>query len=128
MFLCRTDNHLIFPWKILSIGALGRTVQQFFFEVMLTSLKSNETGVEMLEQLELSVAFLEKSKDSLDAVELSVSLDMAVQFFGCFLRYHVDSSREASSHSSAKKTKRRKTLPLFVQPETHRYNASVLGV
>ena len=76
---------------------------------MLTSLKSNETGVEMLEQLELSVAFLEKSKDSLDAVELSVSLDMAVQFFGCFLRYHVDSSREASSHSSAKKTKRRKT-------------------
>ena len=62
MFLCRTDNHLIFPWKILSIGALGRTVQQFFEEVMLTSLKSNETGVETLEQLELSVTFLEKSR------------------------------------------------------------------
>lgn len=39
---------------------------------MLTDLKRNETGVELPEQLELSGAFVGKSKDSLDAVDLSV--------------------------------------------------------
>ena len=34
--------------------------------------------------LELSGAFVGKSKESLDAVDLSVPLDMAVQSFGCF--------------------------------------------
>ena len=86
--LCQTDNRLIFPWKILSIGASGHTVQQFFEEFMLTDLKSNETGME-----------LGKSKDSIDVVELSVPLDMAVQSFGCFMRYHVNSSRGASFHA-----------------------------
>ena len=95
--LCRTDNRLIFPWKILFIGVMGCTVQQFFEESVLIDLKSNEMGVELPKQLELSGAFLGKSKDSLDAVELSVPLDMAVQSFGCFLRYHVNSFRGASS-------------------------------
>ena len=52
----------------------------------------------MPKQPELSGVFLGKSKDSLDAVELSVPLDMAVQSFGCSLHYHVNSSRGASSH------------------------------
>ena len=59
--LCRTDN-LIFPWKILSIGASGRTVQQFLEESVLTDLKSNQTGMELPKQLELSGAFWGKSR------------------------------------------------------------------
>ncbi len=78
-------NSVVLSWEILSVGASGRTVEQFFRETI-----SKELGSALNpEKLELSGVFLGKSKEHLDAVDLSVPLDMAVQSFGGFLRYHV---------------------------------------
>ena len=42
------------------------------------------------ERLKLSCAFIRKAKVYLDAADLALALDVAVQTFGCFLRYNVN--------------------------------------
>lgn len=83
--LCRTRNKLIYPWKILTVENAGSTVSQFYEEVVLNDMQNVELG-----NLELSNAFIGKSKESMDAVALTVPIGMAIQSFGAFLRYNVN--------------------------------------
>ena len=80
-----SEKRIVSPWKIVPVGASGRTVQQFFTETISKEIDCENT-------LELVAAFLGRSKKQLDKVDTSVPLDMAVQSFGGFLRYHVSSS------------------------------------
>ena len=83
--LCRSSNRLIYPWKILTVENSGSTVSQFYEDVVLNDLQNVEPG-----SLELSAAFLGKSKVSMDAIALSVPIGMAIQSFGAFLWYNVN--------------------------------------
>ena len=77
----RTSNKTVLPWSIVSAGESGITVQQFYDEKIVTQFSVSD-------EMDLESAFLGKSKDSLDKIELSISLDRAIQLFGPFLRYH----------------------------------------
>ena len=57
----------------------GVTVQQFYDEKVVCKLS---------DELDLESAGLGKSKDSLDKIEMSLSLDSAIHMFGPFLRYY----------------------------------------
>jgi hypothetical protein len=57
----------------------GVTVQQFYDEKVVCKLP---------DELDLESAGLGKSKDSLDKIEMSLSLDSAIHMFGPFLRYY----------------------------------------
>ena len=46
------------------------------------------------EEVKLEVAFLGKSKESLDRIDLTLMLDSAIQHFGPFLRYHTYSTEQ----------------------------------
>ena len=76
----RTSKKTVLPWSIMSTGESGITVQQFYNERLLCKLKEPH-------EMELQSAFLGKSKDSLDKIELSLHLDSAIPLFGHFLRY-----------------------------------------
>jgi len=65
------------------------TVRQFYEEKVVNQLKS--TG-----DVELEAAFLGKSKESLDIIDLSLSLDSAVPLFGPFLHYRTHSINQGS--------------------------------
>ena len=78
-------NKVLFPWSILATGESGVTVQQFYEQKVVHELNSSE-------DVELEAAFLGKSKESLDKIELSLSLDSAIPLFGPFLRYRIRSS------------------------------------
>ena len=62
------SNKILFPWSILSTGESGVTVQQFYEQKVIQEL--NSSG-----EVELEAAFLGKSKESLDKIELLLSLD-----------------------------------------------------
>ena len=83
--LCQTSNKLIYPWKIVTVENSGSTVSQFYEHVVLNDLQNVEPG-----SLELSAAFIGRSKESMDAVALSVPMSMAIQSFGAFLRDNVN--------------------------------------
>ena len=79
---CRSRHSLVMPWKILQIGEPGRTVEQFFHDVAWAKIQStNSTTTELIS------AYLGRSKESLDEVELSIRLDLAVATYGGYLRY-----------------------------------------
>ena len=80
----RSTSKTVFPWSILSTGESGVTVKQFYEEKVVNKLN-------VPEEVELEAAFLGKSKESLDKIELSLSLDSAIPLFGPFLRYHTRS-------------------------------------
>ena len=65
----------------MHVGASGRTIEQYFNEVI------GKEVIDSVHTLELVGAFLGRSKEQLDAVDTSVPLDMAVQSFGGFLRF-----------------------------------------
>lgn len=77
----RTLNKTVLPWSILSAGESGITIQQFYDEKIVCK-------VQELNEMDLESAFLGKSKESLDKIELSLSLDSAIHLFGPFLRYY----------------------------------------
>ena len=76
----RSLSKTIFPWTIMSLGVPGITVQQFYSEKIFTSLQEQPAKLES--------AFLGKSKDSLDRVDLCLELDAVIPTFGPFLRYY----------------------------------------
>jgi hypothetical protein len=76
--LNRTSNKTVLPWSIMSVES-GVTVQQFYDEKVVCKLP---------DELDLESAGLGKSKDSLDKIEMSLSLDSAIYMFGPFLRYY----------------------------------------
>ena len=59
----RTSNKTVLPWSIVSAGESGITVQQFYDEKIVTQFSVSD-------EMDLELAFLEKSKDSLDKIEL----------------------------------------------------------
>ena len=75
--MSRTSNKTVFPWSILSTGECGATVQQFYEEKIVNELSSAE-------EVKLEAAFLGKSIESLDRIDLSLMLDSAIQLFGPF--------------------------------------------
>ena len=83
------SNKILFPWSILSTGESGVTVQQFYEQKVIQELNSRGPG-----EVELEAAFLGKSKESLDKIELSLSLDSAVPLFQPFLRCRTCSSEQ----------------------------------
>ena len=79
----------------------GVTTRQFFDDMIVCRLGD-------VSNLELEFAMLGKSKESLDRIELSLSLEPAIQLFGPFLRYQMQSishgpfsSKECFYHSDA---------------------------
>ena len=76
-------SKVILPWRILSGGESGRTIQQFYDDTIDESL-----------EIVIECAFLGQTKDCLDRIELSLPLDSAVRLFGPFLRYRVLSSSD----------------------------------
>ena len=79
---CRSRHSLVMPWKILQIGEPGRTVEQFFHDVAWTKIQSTSSTT-----IELISAYLGRSKESLDEIELSIRLDLAVATYGGYFRY-----------------------------------------
>ena len=69
----------------MAVGASGRAIKQYFAEVVGKDVINSGHTVELVG------AFLGRSKEQLDEVDISVPLDMAIQSFGGFLRYHVSS-------------------------------------
>ena len=76
----------------MHVGASGHTIEQYFNEVI------GKEVIDSVHTLELVGAFLGRSKEQLDAVDTSVPLDMVVQSFGGFLRYHVKNPKNHSNH------------------------------
>ena len=66
MFCC-SRHSLVMPWKILQIGEPGRTVEQFFHDVAWAKIQSTTSMM-----IELISAYLSRSKESFDEVELSI--------------------------------------------------------
>ena len=78
-------------WKIIHIGEPGRTVEQFFHDVAVSHIESSSS----ISNIKLDCAYLGRSKESLDQIELSIQLDLAVAVFGGFLRYVVSQEQPA---------------------------------
>ena len=76
-----TSNKTVFPWSIMSVEG-GVTVQQFNDEKVACKLPEHK-------EVRLNSAGLGKSKESSDAIEMSLSLESAIQLFGAFLWYYV---------------------------------------
>ena len=64
----------------MSLGVPGITVEQFYSEKIFNSLQEQPAKLES--------AFLGKSKDSLDRVDLCLELDAIIPTFGPFLRFY----------------------------------------
>ena len=77
-------NKTLYPWTMKPIGASGITVSQFYEETILGEVAKAHDNI-----LTLDSGFLGSSKEKLDAIDLSIPLDLAVQMFGCFLSYKV---------------------------------------
>ena len=76
------------------VGASGQTVQQCFIEAISKELVGTCT-----DNFELVGIFLRGLEEQLYAVDSSVSLDIAIQSFGSFLRYNVHSYADLKNHS-----------------------------
>ena len=74
----------------MSTGESGITVQQFYDDTIVSKMEGGSTSGE----LELDSAFLGKSKESLDRIDLSLSLDSAIALFGPFLRFHTHNKHQ----------------------------------
>ena len=70
------------PWKILQIGEPDRTVEQFFHDVETAKIQGTSATA-----MELISAYLGHSKETLDEIDLSIQLDLAVATYGGKLQY-----------------------------------------
>ena len=66
-----SEKRVVFPWKIMPVGASGHTVKQYFIETISKEVNSEDSW-------ELVAAYLGRSKEQLDEVDISVPLDAAV--------------------------------------------------
>ena len=73
----RSRHSLVMPWKIWQIGEPGITVEQFFHDVAWAKIQSTSSTT-----IEVISAYLGRSKESLDEIELSIRLDLAVATYG----------------------------------------------
>ena len=87
---CRTTNQSLLRWRIMQLGQPGHSIEQFYHDVASARIQGTQ-GITS------KSAYLSRSKDSLDKVELSVALDEAVSLFGGFLRYITTQTSESRS-------------------------------
>ena len=88
----------------MQIGQPGRSIKQFFHDVAATHIEGSSQSQTQI--LNLECAYLGRSKDNLDQIELSVALDAAVPLLGGFLRYVTTQVEE----EQAKNTNRRHSV------------------
>ena len=69
----KTTNWTIFSWSILATGESRVMMQQFFEDNIVTWLH-------VTDKFELDSAYLGKLKDTLDQIDLSLTLDAALHF------------------------------------------------
>ena len=74
----------------MQIGQPGRSIEQFYHDVASSKIQGTQG-------ITLKSAYLSRSKDSLDEVELFVALDEAVSLFGGFLHYITTQTSESQS-------------------------------
>lgn len=79
---CNTSHMTLLSWKVMEIGIPGRSIEEFFYDVVVEKIEEPSNVVSMIK---LDKAFIGRSKDSLDQTELGVQLDVAVTNFGSFL-------------------------------------------
>ena len=80
-----TSHKMVLSWLIMTVED-GVMVQQFYVEKVACKLPKQE-------KVRLHYAGLGKSKDSLDTIEMSLSLEFVVQLFRSFLRYYIHSEQ-----------------------------------
>ena len=83
----RSISKTLLPWRILAVENPGTSVEQFFEQKILQEVEKIVQNP--LNAVELESAFIGRSKDSLDRIELSLELERAAAIFGPFLKYHV---------------------------------------
>ena len=76
-----SDSSTILPWKITSADPGKESIKEYYERTLSTGINNDV--------YQLSKAFLERCKDSLDQIELSVELQQAVATFGPFLKFVV---------------------------------------
>ena len=80
----------------MQIGNPGRTIEQYFHDVVAGHIDSSSRTCVVLQD-----AFLGRSKDNLDQIDMGILLCLAVTSFGGYLRY-VTSQRETPAEKSSR--------------------------
>ena len=75
------------PWTIHSITVPGLYVSKYYYDVIRPEISSKSDLSS--EEFQLQEAYLGKSKDKLDGIDLTLPLDDAVAIFGHFVKYVV---------------------------------------
>ena len=80
------SNRFLLPWTIIAVTIPGILVQNFYDDVILPKIPGgNRSG-----PFTMKGAFLGKSKECLDPIEVVIPLQLAVATFGHFLKFMVD--------------------------------------
>ena len=80
------QNKVIYPWKITHATEDNISIKEFFLRNIRNSL----------ENCVLVKAYLGKSKDSLDLIDLDIDLKSSVNSFGPFIKFVVDNGGQES--------------------------------
>ena len=72
------SGSILYPWKIHSVSIPGVSVLDFFFSKVEPELPGSDTYA-------LEEAYLGRSRDNLDRVDLSLPLNDCILLFGHFL-------------------------------------------
>ena len=80
-----SERSAVLPWKISSEK---ESIREYYYCLC--------TGTAVLNGFTLTKAYLGRSKDALDLVDLDVELHQAVTVFGPFLKFIVDGSSESA--------------------------------
>ena len=83
------QNKVIYPWKITHATDDSISIREFFLRNIRNSLDNGHDGA-------LVKAYLGKSKDSLDLIDLDIDLKSSVISFGPFIKL----TMEAKNHKS----------------------------
>ena len=91
-------GRVVYPWKIHSITVPGISASKYYFDVIRPEISSKSDLTS--EEFQLREAYLGKSKDKLDGIDLALPLDNAVAIFDHFLKYVVHNKiKNQESHS-----------------------------
>ena len=122
---CTTLHRLLLPWKILAIGSPGRTVEQFFHDVAAPLVQSSSKSY-----INLDKAFLGRSKDHLNEIDLQIVLDVAVSSFGAYVQYstsqqsgQVEECMRVNAFQVMMSYQRQLCLRKLPQKKTNKYNS-----
>ena len=77
-----TNNEVVHPWKILHVGDDKVSIGDFYHTTIEPTLDTTQGP--------LTKAYLGKSKDCLDLIDMSIELNVAVKSFGPFIKFVID--------------------------------------